>query len=355
MPPSLATADRPAEDEVATRETTEEWQAPRNGFRHPQLSRLASCAITVWVLLSLNFFLPRALPGDPITAMQDPNEPVYVYDDATRSELNRFYGLDQPVARQYARYLGGLVHGDLGVSTRYRVPVTELLGERLPWTALLMGCAMGVAILVGLIAGVHSGWARDRPVDRRLLTVFLGLRNLPAFFVGSLALYVFAVKLRWFPLGGAATPFARLPLLERIGDIAHHLVLPATVLALQFTAGYYLLMRAGMVSELGSDYLLVGRAKGLRDRRLKYRYVGRNALLPVVTVVGVQLGHALTGTVFIETVFSYKGMGRLLFDSLAYRDYPTLQGCFLVLSVTVVLANALADLLYARLDPRVRA
>ena len=326
--------------------------------QHPRSRRsrsrlLTSYGLTIWLLLSLNFFLPRALPGDPIEALQDPDSSTYVLDDALRAKLNRYYGLDRPLGRQYLSYVGGLVRGDLGVSTRYRVPVRDLIAQRLPWTALLMGTAMGAAIVVGLVAGVHSGWSRDRAVDRRLLGLFLGLRNLPAFFTGSLAVYFLSVKLGWFPLGGSSTPFADFPLLQRIGDVAHHLALPAAVLAVQFTAGYYLLMRAATVAELGSDYLVLGRAKGLRDRRLKYRYAARNALLPVVTVIGIQMGHALTGAVFIETVFSYRGMGRLLFDALGYRDYPTLQGCFLVLTVMVVLANALADALYARLDPRV--
>jgi peptide/nickel transport system permease protein len=175
------------------------------------------------------------------------------------------------------------------------------------------------------------------------------------FFFSSLALLVFAVSLGWVPLQGATTAFVSMSPLERVGDVVHHLVLPASVMALQFAAANYLLMRGGMVSELGSDHLLLGRAKGLRERRLKYGYAARNALLPVVTQASVQLAVAVAiGVVFIERVFAYPGMGKLLFDALAQRDYPVLQACFLVFAVTTVTLNFVAEVLYARLDPRTR-
>ena len=310
--------------------------------------------LTVWVLLTLNFVLPRAMPGDPITAMLASNEAVTV-DADTRAELAAYYGMDQPVAVQYVRYLDGLARGDLGVSVRYRMPVTELLAGRLRWTALLVGSGMVVALGVGLAAGVHAGWRRGSRLDRRLLVALLAVRNVPPFALASLAVLVFAVKLGWLPLGGAATPFFTGGVAAGAADVAHHLVLPAGVLAVQFSAGYFLLMRAGMVTQLGADHLLLGRAKGLSDRRLQYRYAARNALLPVVTVTAMHLSFAVTGSLFVETVFAYPGMGRLAFDAVEARDYPVVQGCFVVFSVSVVTLNLVAELLYTRLDPRVRA
>ncbi len=311
-------------------------------------------AVTVFTLITLNFFLPRALPGDPITSLMEPGTPSYVQSEELRAELEEYYGLDRPVLQQYVDYLGDLAQGDLGVSIRYNTPVAELVAERFPWTVLLLFSAMALAIVVGWITGINSGWRRGRPVDSGLLGVFLALRSFPVFFLGSIALLVFAVKLDLVPFSGARTQFAPdMGPLERVGDIGYHLLLPAAVLASQFAGGHFLLMRAGMVGELGADYVLGGRAKGLRERRLKYRYAARNALLPVVTVTALQLAGALaTSLVLVETVFAYPGMGRLVFDSISFRDYPALQGCLLVLSLFVVTANLLTDLLYRRLDPR---
>jgi peptide/nickel transport system permease protein len=205
-----------------------------------------------------------------------------------------------------------------------------------------------------MLGGVLSGWRRGRQVDRSLLGVFLAIDMFPVFFVASIAVYLLAVKLGWFPLSGARTPFSEsYGPLHQLVDVGYHLILPATVLALQFVTYQFLVMRSSMVGELGSDYLLLGRAKGLDERLLKYRYAARNALLPSVTVAGLQLGFAITAAIFVEGVFAYPGIGRLMFDAVADRDYPTMQGCFLVLTLMVVTANFLADLAYRRLDPRV--
>jgi len=267
--------------------------------------------------------------------------------------LASYYGLDRPMLEQYGHYLGGIAHGDLGRSISENRPVSSLIAERLPWTLLLVLTAIGLASLVGVVAGMHSGWRRGKRMDRGLLAVFLGLLSVPEFFLGSMVLFVLAVRLDWFPLAGARTPFVTggSPF-EQILDIGHHLVLPAGVLALGLTASQYLYMRAGMVSELGAGYLLLGRAKGLSERRLKYRYAARNALLPVVTVTSLQLSLAVSGSIFVERVFAYPGMGQLANSAANGRDYPLLQGAFLVFALIVVTVNLLTDLLYARLDPR---
>lgn len=315
---------------------------------------MGSYAVLVFALVSLNFVLPRALPGQPVAALGDPRSELYVGNKTRREAVQRYYGLDRPAGEQYGRYLAGLVRGDLGTSIRFNAPVTEVIGSRLPWTLLLLGTALVVATAVGMLGGVHSAWRRGRRADRRLLTLFLAIDNLPVFFVASIAVYVLAVNLGWFPLSGARTPFSQTwgPL-RQAADIAHHLVLPAAALALQLMGFQYLVMRASMVTELGSDHLLLGRAKGLSDRVLKYRYAARNALLPSVTVFALQLGLAVTAGIFVETVFAYPGLGSLMVESVGERDYPTMQGCFLVLTVLVVGANLLADVSYRRLDPRI--
>lgn len=340
----------------------QEVEAGSSGRAEPQqpaahrrrLATAGSYAITAWVLVSVNFLLPRLLPGGPFTALSDTTSPTYVSSPATRLALARYYGLNRPLLDQYGHYLSDLIHANLGQSIRYGVPVSQLLANRLPWTLLLITTAMLLAAVVALPAGIHSGWHRGRPVDRGLLTVFLGVRNIPAYFVGSLALYVFAARLGWFPISGAYTPYVSYGLVAGVIDVARHLVLPAGVLAVEFAGGDYLLMRAGVVGETGADYLTLAYAKGLPDRRVKYRYAARNAVLPVVTLAGMQLGFAVTGTIFVETVFAYPGLGRLVYDSVSYRDYPVLQGCFLVLTFIVLAGNFCIDLLYGRLDPRVR-
>lgn len=316
------------------------------------LRPLSSYGLTVFVLVNLNFLLPRSMPGDPIGSLAAQASPG-LGGESARDALTSYYGLDRPLLEQYGSYLGGLAHGDLGLSISENRPVSSLIVERFPWTVLLMLTAIGLASLVGVIAGIHSGWRRGRAADRRLLVVFLGLLNIPEFFLASMVLFVFAVQLDWFPLAGARTPFlVDASAVDQVLDIGHHLVLPAAVLAVGLTASQYLYMRAGMVSELGADYLLLGRAKGLSERRLKYRYAARNALLPVVTMTSLQLGLAVSGSIFIERVFTYPGMGQLSTSAVSARDYPLLQGTFLVFALFVVTINLLTDLLYARLDPR---
>lgn len=310
--------------------------------------------VAVFSLISLNFFLPRLMPGDPVTLLTARGSPVYVTPE-TKAALIHYYGLDRPLAAQFGRYLIDLVHGDLGTSVIYNRSVTAVIAERLPWTLLLIGTSLLIATVVGGLAGIHSAWRRGRASDRVLLVVFLALSNIPSFFLAPLIVLVFAVKLQWFPLAGATTPFAGFGAFRQSGDILFHLVLPAAVLALSSSASSYLVMRASMVSEIGADYMVLGQAKGLRSRRLKYRYAARNALLPAATATALQLGQVVAGAVFVETVFAYPGLGQLMVDSIAARDYPVLQGCFLILTVGVLTLNFLADAVYPRLDPRVRA
>jgi len=316
---------------------------------------LVSYLVTMFVLVSLNFLLPRAVPGDPIDGLLASGSPTYVYDEQARAELNAYYGLDRPLGAQYAAYLGQLATGDLGRSITTRAPVSELILDRLPWTLLLMGSAVTLATVIGVVAGVHTGWRRGRLPDRGLLAVFVAIQNLPAFLLAFLVLIAFAVHLDWFPLAGAQTPFGSLDPFSAVLDVLHHLALPAGVLTVGLMTQQFLITRAGMVSELGSDYLVLGRAKGLTERRLKYAYAARNAILPVVSLVAFQLGAAVTGTVLVERVFAYPGLGLLLFDSIRENDYPVLQGCLLVITALVLSANAAARVLHSRLDPRTTA
>jgi peptide/nickel transport system permease protein len=293
------------------------------------------------------------MPGDPIDALMAFGSPTYVQDNHTRAALAAYYHLDESAPQQYLHYLGRLVRGDLGVSIDSNRPVRKELGDRLRWSFLLIVSATVISIMIALPAGVQSGWKRNKGVDRGLLAVFLAWQNMPIYLVGVGAFLFLATKVGIFPPGGATTAFSDYHGLSQAVDVGRHVALPSLLLGLDFATFPYWVMRSSMVSELGSDYLLGGRAKGLPDRRLKYRYAARNALLQVVTVVGLQFGLAITSLIFIERIFDYPGVGGFMINSIGQRDYPAIQGSFLVLTLTVVTVNLLVDLLYRRLDPRV--
>jgi peptide/nickel transport system permease protein len=313
---------------------------------------LAGYLATIFALVTFNFGIPRLMPGDPIDALMAFGSPTYVFDDATRGRLAEYYDLDEPLVRQYVDYLSGLVRGDLGTSIHNNRPITTDLGGRVGWSFLLIGAGTIISVLIGIPLGIHSGWRRGKRVDRGLLAFFLAYQNLPIFVLGSAVFVILTVKLQLFPYGGGSLPFNDYTGLAKILDVGRHLVLPATMLGLDAATYQYLVMRSSMVGELGSDYLLGGRAKGLRDRRLKYRYAGRNALLPAVSVIGLQFSLAITSVVFIERIFAYPGLGTYMIESVGVRDYPAMQGAFLILTLTVVTVNLVVDLLYRRLDPR---
>lgn len=310
----------------------------------------------VFVLITLNFLLPRAMPGDPIDSLIAQGSENFVYGEEVRAKLERYYNLDGSLGAQYVHYLARLAHGDLGRSIVTNQPVTHEVATRLPWTALLIGSSVLLSAVIGLALGVRSGWRRNRPMDRALMTGLLAVREFPPQLFASLLAFVVAVKLGWLPLGGTETPFSSsFSLVDRLVDIVRHALLPVVVLTCGLTVGFYLVMRAGMVQQLGADYLLGGRAKGLHERRLKYRYAARNALLPVTTNGAVEIGFAVTANVIVEVVFSYDGLGQLMVGAVFYRDYPALQGAFLAYSLGIVTVNALTDVLYRRLDPRTTA
>lgn len=318
------------------------------------LKPVALYGIAVWAILTVNFLLPRAMPGDPLLALLDSDSELFVLDRDLRAELAEYYGLDRSLPEQYVRYLAGVASGDLGWSIRWNVPVVELIRQRLPWTLLLVVPSLVIASIAAMLFGVHSAWVRGSAADRLLLIAFTGLRTLPVFFLGILAIMVFGVRLDWFPLSGATTPFSEaFSPWQRLVDILHHWTLPAAVLTVEMIGGRFLLMRNSMVTVLGEDYMLVARAKGLPESIVKYRYGLRNAVLPFFTVFSAQLAFAVAGAIFIETLFAYPGMGLLIFDAVSVRDYPVLEGAFLVIALSVLGVNLATDIAYRWLDPRV--
>ncbi|MFN8482243.1 MAG: ABC transporter permease [Anaerolineae bacterium] len=324
-------------------------------LRSRKAALVALYLLTLWVVVTLVFLLPRALPGDPLSALQDPGSTSYVVDEDMRARLLAYYGLDRPLSEQYVHYLEGIVTGDFGWSIRLNQPVIELIRERLPWTLLLAVPALLLSSLMTLVAGTHSGWRRGSRSDRALIVSFTGLRAIPAFFLGVLAILVFSVRLNWLPLDGAYTPFQTWPtVFHQALDVGRHWLLPMLVLTVELIGARYLLMRNSMVGVVGENYMLVARAKGLPESALKYRHGMRNAILPFLTAFSIQLGLVVTGAIVVETLFVYPGMGRLMFEAVSARDYPVLEAVFLLSAFAVLTANLVMDLMYGRLDPRVR-
>lgn len=304
------------------------------------------------IAVTLNFLLPRFMPGNPLALIAGVD--VGLLAPEQRAELIRNAGLDQPLIAQYFAYWGDLFRLDFGFSYRQSRPIVDMIAERLPWTLLLTGASLAVSAVIGIVLGAISAWRRGRPSDVGLLSFMIALESLPSFWLGMLLVSVFAVQLGWLPSFGAVTPAGRLEGFDAVIDVARHAILPVITLAVLSIPGIYLTMRYSTLSVLGEDFIRTARAKGASERRVLFRHVARNALAPVVTVIALRLGYAFGGTVIIETVFSYPGLGRLVFESVSGRDYPVMQAAFLIFTIAVLLANLLADLLYPLLDPRTR-
>ncbi len=304
-------------------------------------------------ILALNFFLPRMMPGDPLMAIYG-NEALVAMTPELKVHLIERFALDQPLWHQFGAYLLALVQGDLGYSYYYNAPVSSIVLGRLPWTLLLVGTALIISTLLGIVLGIESGWRRGSHRDRSLLTGLMTVSGFPDFFLGILLLIGFGVTLGIFPLSGAITPYAGLSGPALVLDVLHHLFLPLTALILCHIGASYLLTRNTMLIVLKNPYILTARAKGITDQAVRYQHAGRNALLPVITQTGIQLGRMISGVIFIEIVFAYPGLGYLTYEALLARDYPVIQGVLLVVAVFVLIANFLVDLSYSKLDPRIR-
>ena len=294
--------------------------------------------LTVPVLLgvaTLVFSLIHFIPGDPAQAML--GEGAAPEDVA---QLRARLGLDRPLLVQYGSFLQGLAHGDLGVSLRNDQPVLQQIVERMPATAELAFASMAVAVLIALPLGIIAAVWRGTAVDYGAMTLSLVGISIPNFWLGPLLAIVFAVELGWLPVGGRGT--------------LAHLVLPAVTLGAALAAILARMTRASLLEELREPYVLAARAKGVSRTRAILHHAFRNSLIPIVTILGLQFGVVLTGAVITETIFAWPGIGRLLIQSISFRDYPTVQGCVLLIAVTYVGVNLITDLTYGFLDPRIR-
>lgn len=319
------------------------------------LGKVAGAVGSLLFVLVFNFFLFRVLPGDPVRTLARNR----LVSQEQMDELTRTLGLDQPLPQQFLTYLQNIFTGELGLSFKYRVPVGELILDRLWPTLLLVGVGTLLATVIGLWVGIRSAWTRGSRFDKASTGTSLTLYAMPEWWLGLLLLSVFAVGAGpipgLFPTGGLVSPGVDPGSWEGVLDIAWHLTLPIITLTAAYVAEYALIMRSSLLDELGEDYLTTARAKGLREVAVRRRHAVPNALLPATTLIALNLGFVVAGAITIETVFSIPGLGLLTYEALGVPDYPLLQGTFLVFSAAVILANLAANLLYARLDPRVRA
>jgi peptide/nickel transport system permease protein len=312
------------------------------------LRRLATGLLMLVALSMLVFVLLRLAPGDPIDAYVNPNVAMSQAEmDAIRARL----GLNQPLPIQYLAWLRAAATGDLGYSIqRNGVRVLPLVLERIGPTILLMAAGLVIAIVVGIAAGILSAVRRNSPTDIGLSVVaFFGISS-PAFLTALLGLYLFSVVLRWAPSGGMLTPGAPFS----IGDLLAHLVLPACLLSIGHAALIMRYMRASLLEVLNQDYVRTARAKGVKEFWIIMKHAVRNALLPVVTLIGSTIGIAVGGAIFIESVFNWPGMGLLLINAVDTRDYPVIMGATLIIGACVILVNLLTDIAYAAVDPRIQ-
>nr|WP_244662139.1 ABC transporter permease [Mesorhizobium huakuii] len=303
----------------------------------------------------VNFTLFRIIPGDPASLLLAGARGSMTSEQLEVQRQN--WGLDKPLfPDQILAYMSTTLQGDLGYSFKFRGRrVADLICERLPATVVLIGLAQLIAIVFGVVLGIYAGWRRGGAIDHVSTATSLALYSTPPFWLGMILVMIFSTGLGWLPGYGAYSPsFASVGLVDWIADRISHLVLPASTLALGLIGQYVLVARAAMSDVVTEDYMVTARAKGLTGRQMLMRHAFRNSMLPVVTLIALNLGYVVAGAITVESVFAWPGIGGLTVDALNARDYPTLQGIFLLLGVSIVGVNLLADITYGFLDPRVR-
>ena len=320
------------------------------------LRRLGFYALAAWLSLTINFLLPRLMPGDPAAAIfarfRGQLQPEQI------QAMREAYGLtDAPLYVQYVQYIGSMLRGNLGISiSAFPSPVTAVISTGLLWTLLLGGTALLVSFFFGNLLGIFSAWRRGSVLDNFLPPLLIFIGSFPFFWLALVALYFLGFQFGWFPLRHAYSDTLRPGWnFTFIKSVISHLILPAGAIIVVSIGGWLLGMRNIMINMLGEDYITMAEAKGLTQNRIMFNYAARNALLPNITAFGMALGFVLGGQIIVETVFSYPGLGYQLTKAVSNLDYPLMQGLFLMITLAVLGANLIIDMLYVRLDPRVRA
>ena len=317
------------------------------------LKRLLGALLTIYVVITVSFFMVRFMPGDPLQHLVGQEEYYYLMenDPAELERLAEKYGLNDPVGVQYLRYLENVIHMDFGIAYSNKQPVVENVLNCMSWTIMLSIPTWIVGGLLGGILGVIAGWKPGKLFDSIMTPIALFLNTVPSNCIAILALVVFAYNLRWVPIGGMTSGMTTG--WARTADILHHMALPLSILILFRISGDFMLMKSSVSQIRREDYTTTARAKGLPERKVLFRHVMKNALLPYVTSMCMQMGSLLSGSMMIETIFGWKGMGQLFYNAVSNRDFPTAQLCFLISAFCVVTANLVSDLIITVIDPRV--
>lgn len=322
--------------------------------------RIGFYAFTLWAAISLNFLLPRLMPGNPadimIAKMQRAGGEVS--ETTIRNIKLLLGGDDSSLWDQYIAYWGRMFQGDLGISvTKFPAPVSELISQALPWTLILVGTVTVISFILGVVLGAWAGWKRGTWVDH-LIPATTVLQSIPYFWMALLLVSVFAVGLGWFPIFGGYDVFefpdGPEPTWAFFTNALSHAILPAITIVISSVGGWMFGMRNMMVQTMAEDYVLTAEAKGLRPRRIMTTYAARNAAIPSIAGFSITLGFVVAGSIVMEQVFTYPGIGKLMFQAVTNNDYALMQGLFLVITITVLAANFIMDLVYGFIDPRAR-
>ena len=312
--------------------------------------RLLLSIPTLLLVISAVFLLVHLAPGDPVAILAGEG----AIGDEYLANIRAEYDLDKPLYVQYLKYMAKIITGDFGTSFRYRMPVTELIAERLPATLVLMLGAIVVFVGAGILLGVFASKKPNSPFDVSLSICSVIGWSTPLFWLGQILIIVFSLKLGWLPAQGMYSVTSNAQGIERLPDLGLHLILPLITLGMRYLAMGARMTRASMLEVLSEDYIITAKSKGLADKLVLYRHAIPNALLPVITLVGMNIGTMLTGSVLTEVVFGWPGMGRLLYDGIYARDYPLVIGIVITVSIAVVVCNFITDVLYAYIDPRIK-
>lgn len=318
-----------------------------------QSSKILQYVGVLIVAITLNFLLPRLMPGNPLELLAGAE--VGMMSPQERQQVIEAVGLDRPLHMQYIKYIGDVLTGNFGYSYRQSRPIIDMIAERLPWTLFLASSSLILSAFIGIVLGALAALRRGRPFDILMYNTMIVIDSLPSFWIGMLGIAIFAVRLGLLPSQGAVTPASGYQGIEYFRDVLEHAILPIATLSIVSTPRIFLMMRYTMIGVIGEDFIRTARSKGLTERSILAKHTIPNALIPVVTVLALRFGYAFGGTVVIETVFSYPGLGRLIFEAVRGRDYPVMQAGFLLITIAVLASNLFADWLYPKLDPRVRA
>lgn len=312
--------------------------------------RIGTAFIVVFVVVILDFMLVRLAPGDPVTIMAGFDNPSEEFKQA----ITEKYNLDKPLIEQFFTYVSCLLKGDLGDSYYSNKAVTTLIGERMGASLLLSGTSAILAFVLGTVLGLVAGKKEGRFTDKMLSAGSYICNSMPSFWLGMMLIFIFASHLGWLPTQGMYDLRANYTGMAKVADLLKHLILPVVTLVLVQIPGYFRITRSSVLQVMSDDYITTFKVTGMSERKIYFKYVLKNAILPVVTLFGINLAYVVAGSTLVETVFSWQGVGILMYTAIAKRDYNVLMGTYLIVAISVALVMILVDLIYAKLDPRIR-